>query len=168
VALCAPGCVNPQKDPAANRNELTNKNYAENLTIYHTIDEVVQDKYLTFWAESTPKSISSVLHFNLSGPDKLSVELTPECWAEFPIKVISRKVVVYWDVDLDTKTPLPLIRAIRQTSKRFRGKPFMVLELGNHNTLLATYPLPELTDKLNKADKSRVVFPDRYLAKRLY
>lgn len=135
---------------------------------FKNIFEVINDKNGIPWVKLGKNSSSCILHFNLEKPQTLSVEFTPECWANFPIKIIENKVVVYWDANIDTKYNFDIIKTINKIDKSLKGKPFIILELQNGNMLKANYPIKELREKLNTADVREYFFTDEFYATELY
>jgi hypothetical protein len=130
---------------------------------FKTIEEVVQYENSNAWFELGDSSASLALHFNLMYKDTLSVSYSTECWLMYPFKTDKNKIIVYWDNFIDSKYDFDLIKAINKVDKKYIGKPFMILELVNDTTLMATYPIPDLIGKLNGSSKRRTFFPEKFV-----
>ena len=130
----------------------------------HCISDVVLDKDTLWWTNLTDSNSSCILHFNSDRWDTLAVEYSPECWLTFPLDTVANKITVYWAKLIDTKYDFEIIKAVNKIGRKYNGKPFMILELINGSTLKATYPYPEVVHKLNKTDKERTLFPDKFIA----
>lgn len=136
--------------------------------LFKNIVEVTNDKSGVPWVKLEKNSSSCILHFNLENPQTLTIEFAPECWASFPIKIIRNEIVVYWDVNIDTKYNFEIVKAMNKVDKSLKGTPFIVLELQNGNMLKANYQIKELRDQLNNADKQEHFFTDEFYATALY
>jgi hypothetical protein len=130
---------------------------------FKNIEEVVQYENFNAWVELGDSSASLALHFNLMYKDTLSVSYSPECWLMYPFKTERNKIIVYWDNFIDSKYDFDLVKAISKVERKYIGKPFMILELVNDTTLIATYPIPDLIRKLNSSSKRRTFFPDKFV-----
>ncbi|UOK41606.1 MULTISPECIES: hypothetical protein [Flavobacterium] len=135
---------------------------------FKNILEVINDKNSVPWVKFEKNSPSSILHFNLENPQTLSIEFTPECWAHFPIEIIEKKIVVYWDVNIDSKYNFDIVKAMNKIDKTLKGKPFIILELQNGNMLKANYQMKELRDQLNNTNMNDYFFADEFYATGTY
>ena len=117
------------------------------------------------WINIQDSSSSCALFFNIngSGSDTIDIEYSPECWLSFPYKVSAQKIIVFWDKIIDTKYEFNIVKSVNSIEKKYKGKPFMILQLINDTTLQATYPIPEIIKRLNSSDKDRLLFPDNYV-----
>lgn len=147
----------------ADTTETSKKETAKLRLGYKNIMEVVQDKKSYAWVELKDSSASLALHFDYIYKDTLSVLYSAECWLFYPFKTFSDKIIVYWDNIIDSKYSFDIVKAINKVDKKYRGKPFMILELVNDTTLKATYPIPDLIRKINSSSKKRTFFPDKYV-----
>ncbi len=144
--------VQNEPDPPAKR--LSFKNVAE----------IVADSSYSTWAEVKDGRASLALRFDDAGA--VLACYSSECYLTFPYKLEENKIVVYWDVDIDTKYDFDIVKAVNQTNKKYIGQLFMILELVNDTTFKATYPLPELIRKINNSSTEkprRTFFPDQYV-----
>ncbi len=140
--------------PSAPKKRLSFKNVAEILA---------DDSYST-WTEVKDSTASLALRFDYDGA--VLAAYSSECYLTFPCKLEENKIVVYWDVDIDTKYDFDMVKAMNRIDKKYIGKPFMVLELANDTTFKATYPLPELIQKVNSSSTEkpqRTFFPNKYV-----
>jgi hypothetical protein len=135
---------------------------AGNRPAYHSAADIVRDNIRSVWAESRGEAVSLSLHFAADTPDTLSVSYSPECWLEFPYRVKDDRIIVYWDLRIDSKYEFEFVRAVRQADRRYLGKPFMVLTLLNDTTLRAAYPIPSLAKALNDAGDGRTLWPETF------
>ena len=132
---------------------------------FSSVAEVVNQDNQAAWVALKDSTASLSLHFNLSSPDTVSVCFTTECWLRFPYKLDEDKIMVYWDVLIDSKYDFDIVKAIEKVDKRFIGKPFMELELLNDSTLQTHYPIPEIRRKINACGETRTLLPDTFSAK---
>jgi hypothetical protein len=147
------------------KNDTVNNqiNASKRLT-FENSDEIVADKKSSAWVEIKDDSSASLaLHFNLDCNDTLAVSYSPECWLMFPFKIDHEKIIVYWDVLIDSKYDFDIVKSIEKNDNKFSGKPFMILELINDTTLKATYPIPDLIREINSSSKTRTFFPDKFV-----
>ncbi|WP_207421172.1 hypothetical protein [Desertivirga brevis] len=121
---------------------------------FNNISEVVYDPKSTPWLKD---SSSVILHFNIF-KDTLAVEVTPECWIMFPIKVSKGKGYVNWTPLVDSKYDFNIVKAISGLKSDFNGELFMILELREKDSLEVTYPNKELTKRLNDSETDRILF----------
>jgi len=140
-----------------------NENTYQWKTSFKNVSEVVNN--YGDWINQNEKdsTASLALVFALHNNDTLSVCYSAECWLYFPYKLKDDKIIVYWDVYIDTKYEFDIVKAMKKTNKKLIGKPFMILELENDSTLKATYLMKDLIKKINRASKTkRIFFPDKY------
>jgi len=130
---------------------------------FKNISDIVSDKKSYAWVNINPQDNSSSLslHFNLETIDTIAMAYSSECWLMFPIKVSSDKIIVYWDVLIDTKYDFDIVKVMNKIETA-PGKPFMELKLLNDSTLNVSYLIPDITHKLNSASKDRVLFPEKF------
>lgn len=144
-----------------------NINSNDSAVLFRSIKDVVDYDKAGVWANiSENNKISCELFFKYSGEDTLSVEYSPECWVYFPFIYDAEKITVYWEYYLDTKYEFDIVKTIKKIDKKYKGKPFMTLRLINDTTLQATYNTPEIRNKLNSADTSKLMFADQYTFKK--
>lgn len=127
---------------------------------FKNVSEIVADSSYTTWVNLQNGSASLALHFQYK--DTLAVSYSPECWLMYPYKLDGNKIVVNWDNNIDTKYNFDIVKAIKNTDKKYLRQPFMILELENDTTFRATYPIKELIRKINSSSKERIFFPDKY------
>ncbi len=126
--------------------------------------EILADNSYSTWAEVKDGSASLALHFDYDGA--VLASYSPECYLMFPCKLEGNKIVVYWDVDIDTKYDFDIVKAVNQIDKKYIEQPFMTLELANDTTFKAVYLLPGLVEKINNSSTEkprRTFFPDKYV-----
>ncbi len=140
--------------------ETSNKNYKSKKLSFKNIAEIVADESSSIWVKKEKNNFSLALHFQYK--DTLAISYSPECWLMYPYKVEGRKIIVYWDNNIDTKYDFDIVKVINNTNKKYLGKPFMTLELINDTTLKTNYQLKELINRINRANKERIFFPDRF------
>ncbi|WP_207434435.1 hypothetical protein [Sabulibacter ruber] len=130
---------------------------------FTSIEQVVRDSKQNTWVEIKGNSASLALHFNPNLKDTLSVSYSSECWLYFPYKIENGRLILYWYEIIDSKyKDFEVVKAIRKVKKKYRGQPFLVLELANETTLRATYLLPDLIKKINNSSKERILFPNTF------
>jgi len=140
-----------------------NENTFQWKTSFENVSEVVNNYGHWINVNEKDSTASLALVFALYNNDTLWVCYCAECWLYFPYKFKDDKIIVYWDVNIDTKYKFDIVKAIMRTNKKLIGKPFMILELENENTLKATYLMKGLIEKINRASKTkRIFFPDKY------
>jgi len=131
-----------------------------------TINDVIACTNKSGWAKTITHDEdivpSGILYFNFDTTTVLVIELTPESWIKFPVKISHDSIIVNWEINYDSKYNFPWINEMNRTPKNYIGKPFMFLKLINDSTLQATYPNKQLIKKINSTDKMRVLFPDIY------
>ena len=80
----------------------------------------------------------------------------------FPYKLDGKKIIVYWDENVDTKYDFDIVKVMKKVDKKYLGKAFMTLELINDTTLRSTYLLEDLVRKINASSKERTFFPAKF------
>ena len=140
---------------------LTNENKPPKGLSFKNISEIIADSSYSTWVDNQDSSFSLALHFQEN--DTLAFSYSPECWLVFPYKFDNNQLIVYWDNNIDTKYQFDIVKAIRKVDKKFIGRPFMTLELLNDTTLKATYLINKLKEIINKSNKQRTFFPDKFM-----
>jgi hypothetical protein len=130
---------------------------------FKNISDIVSDKKSYAWVNLNRQDNSSSLslHFNLTTIDTIAMAYSSECWLMFPIKVSADKIIVYWDVLIDTKYDFDIVKVMNKIETA-TGKPFMELKLLNDSTLNVSYLISDIKHKLNSASKDRVLFPEKF------
>ena len=127
---------------------------------FKSIAEVIADSSSSIWVKKTHSSFSLALHFEEK--DTVWVSYSHECLLVFPFKQDNKKLIIYWDKNIDTKYEFDIVKAVNKIDHEFIGKPFMMLELENDTTLKATYLLQDVRRKINSVSQERTFFPDRF------
>jgi hypothetical protein len=141
----------------------TNSDVVENVTksvSFNDISEIIAESSSSIWVEKQDSIFSLALHFQYK--DTLAVSYSPECWLMFPYKLDGKKIIVYWDENVDTKYDFDIVKAMKKVDKKHLGKAFMTLELVNDTTLRSTYLLEDLVRKINASSKERTFFPAKF------
>ncbi len=132
---------------------------------FKNIHDIITDKRSYAWVNRNAKDSSSsvAIHFNLNMVDTVAIAYSAECWLMFPFKASQDEIIVYWDVNIDSKYDFGIVKVINKIETPLR-KPFMKLKLINDTTLEASYLIPGLVEKLNSASKDRILFPEKFVA----
>jgi hypothetical protein len=141
----------------------TNSDVVENVTkrvSFNDISEIIAESSSSIWVEKQDSIFSLALHFQYK--DTLAVSYSPECWLMFPYKLDGKKIIVYWDENVDTKYDFDIVKVMKKVDKKYLGKAFMTLELVNDTTLRSTYLLEDLVRKINASSKERTFFPAKF------
>jgi len=139
------------------------RNNTEQLRVNKTIDKVISSQHVISCTDTTNGNYSCTLLFDLKRqPGIVSIEYTPECWAMFPLKITDKTATIYWDVNIDSKYDFDVVKVMNAANVKYKGKPFMVLELINDSLLIASYPIPELIEQLNATEKNRKLFTNNF------
>ncbi|WP_395056910.1 hypothetical protein [Flavobacterium sp.] len=121
---------------------------------FKNIIDVVNDKKSTPWVKSENDFASCILYFNLENLEILAIQFTPECWAYFPIEIKKNKIIVYWDVNIDTKYNFDIVKTMNKIDESLKGKPFIILELRDGKMLKASYEIEKLREELNNGKEN--------------
>lgn len=124
------------------------------------ISEIVADSSYSTWVDKQDSSFSLALHFQEK--DTVAFSYSPECWLVFPYRFNKNQLTIYWDDNIDTKYEFDIVKAMKKIDKRFIGRPFMTLELLNDTTLSATYLMKDVRAIINRSNKKRTFFPDKF------
>ena len=141
----------------------TTSDVAENVTkrvSFNDISEIIAENSSSIWVEKQDSNLSVALHFQYK--DTLAVSYSPECWLMFPYKLDGKKIIVYWDYNIDSKYDFDIVKAMKKVDKKYLGKAFMTLELVNDTTLKSTYLLTDLVRKINASSNERTLFPEKF------
>lgn len=144
-----------------NSSDIVDNYDSKKRITFKNISEIVNDSCTSNWVNQEGDNFSLALHFQ--SKDTLDISYSPECWMFFNYKLEGEKIVVYWDVNIDTKYDFEIVKAINKINKKYIGKPFMSLELVNDTTFKTNYLIKEIVDKINNSEKSRIFFPEKFI-----
>ena len=88
-----------------------------------------------------------------------------ECFVTFPFKVVKDTIIVTWEIEIDSKYSLTIVKKIKSINHMMLGQPFMKLWLSSDSTLDVKYLNPNIIKELNRVDSNNVYFPARYIAR---
>jgi len=155
-------------DGPENKNQLGGDTLANNWgrtlesASFKTIQSVVVNKGTCFWSNGPDNRSSVMLYFSSDTADTLLLTFPKGCSYKFPYQTDKTGINVFWQPVMENMCDAGLSEVINVATKKYSGKSFMTLELVNDTLLKATYPFPELRDKLNALDQKRILFPENY------